>query len=227
MNLIKKNGIIFFWIVLFAHCAFIYLGKTNYQHITKLMLLPLLLIYLFLNVKRGAYQNSKTIIYIGLFASFLGDLFLIYPGNGFFIAGMAAFLITHICYTIFFLKANSVKFNKATEFVVAAVIVTIVAIKLLNFLKPYLGELALPVKIYMAAICIMTSTAANLIGDKKLKNLGLYYFLPGAILFVISDSVLAANMFLYKDTILNIVVMLSYGYAQCIFVQGFTKYLKA
>jgi len=227
MNLIKKNGIIFFWIILFAHCLFIYLEKIEYQHITKLLLIPLLFIYLILNVRKGAYQTSKTIIYIGLFASFLGDLFLIYPGNGFFIAGMAAFLITHICYIIFFLKANNLKFTKATEFVIASVVITIIAVKLLNFLKPYLGDLALPVKIYMAAICVMTATAANLIGDKKLKNLGLTYFLPGALLFVLSDSVLAINMFLYKDTILNVVVMLSYGYAQCLIVQGFAKYLKA
>lgn len=227
MKLIKVYGIIFFWIVLFAHCALIYLEKTDYQHITKLMLLPILITYLVLNVKKDAYQTSKGIIYLGLFASFLGDLFLIYPGNSFFLAGMLAFLITHICYTIFFLKANNVKFYKATEFVVTAIIITIIAIKLLDFLKPYLGEMALPVKIYMATICVMTATAANLLGDKKLKNLGLYYFLPGALLFVLSDSVLAINLFLYKDTFLNIVVMLSYGYAQCLIVQGFAKYLKA
>ncbi len=227
MNLIKKNGIIFFWVILFAHCAFIYLNKPDYQHITKLMLIPILFIYLVLNVRKGAYQNSKVIIYLGLFTSFLGDLFLIYTGNGFFLAGMTAFLITHICYIIFFLKANKVKFNNATEFAITAIIITIVAIKLLDFLKPYLGGLAFPVKIYMAAITIMTATAANLIGDKKLKNLALTFFLPGALLFVLSDSVLAINIFLYKDTILNVVVMLSYGYAQCLIVQGFTKYLKA
>lgn len=227
MNLIKKNGIIFFWIVLFAHCAFIYMEKTDYQHITKLFLIPILFIYLVLNVKKDAYQTSKTIIYVGLIASFFGDFFLIYTGNLFFVAGMIAFLITHFCYTLFFIKANNVKFNKATEFFIAAIIVIIVAIKLLTFLKPYLGALAFPVKIYMAAICIMTATAANLLGDKKLKNLGLTFFLPGAILFVLSDSVLAVNFFLYKDTVLNVVVMLSYGYAQCLIVQGFAKYLKA
>lgn len=226
MNLIKKNGIVFFWVILFAHCGFIYLEKPDYQHFTKLMLLPTLFIYLILNVRRNAYHYSKAIIYLGLLFSFLGDLLLIYPGNGFFLAGMAAFLITQICYTIFFLKANNVRFNKATEFIIAAILVTILAVKLLNFLKPYLGSLELPVKIYMAAICIMTATAANLLGDKKLKNLGISFFLPGALLFVLSDSVLALNMFLYKDTILNIVVMLSYGYAQCIIVQGFAKYLK-
>lgn len=226
MNLIKKNGIIFFWIILFAHCAFIYLDKSYYQHLTKLMLIPILFFYLALNVKKDAYQNSKVIIYLGLFTSFLGDLLLIYTGDGFFLAGMAAFLITHICYTIFFLKANNVKFNKSTEFAITAILITIVAIKLLDFLKPYLGGLTLPVKIYMAAITIMTASAANLIGDKKLKNLALSFFLPGALLFVLSDFVLAINLFLYKDTILNIVVMISYGYAQCLFVQGFAKYLK-
>lgn len=226
MQLIKKDGIFIFWVVLFAHCAFIYLGKTEYRHITKLLLIPILFFYLVQNAKKGSYPNSKLIIYAGLIFSFLGDLFLIYAGTGFFIAGMVAFMLTHICYTTFFLKAGNIKFKKATEFFIAAILVTLLSIKLLQFLKPYLGDMVIPVKIYMAAICIMSASAANLLGNKLMKVIAATCFVPGAALFVLSDSVLALNQFLYKDSFLDIVVMLSYGYAQCLLVQGFTKYLK-
>ena len=226
MQLIKKNGLFIFWVILFAHCVFIYYGKTEYRHITKLLLIPLLFTYLVLNVKKSAFHNSKNIIYAGLIFAFLGDLMLIYTGKWFFMAGMVAFMLTHICYTLFFLKAGQFQFRKATEFFLAAIVVTLLAMQLLQFLKPYLGDLLIPVKIYMAAICIMTASAANLLGNKLMKVLATTFFLPGAALFVLSDSVLALNQFLYKDPFLDIVVMLSYGYAQCLLVQGFTRYLK-
>jgi uncharacterized membrane protein YhhN len=84
-----------------------------------------------------------------------------------------------------------------------------------------------PVKIYMAAIAIMTASAANLLSNNLLKVIATTYFVPGAVLFVLSDAVLASNHFLYKDNFLDVVVMLSYGYAQCLMVQGFARYLKA
>lgn len=139
---------------------------------------------------------------------------------------MLAFIVTHIAYTTFFLKSSNVRFNKATEFVVASVLVTIVAVKLLDFLKPYLGDMIWPVKIYMAAIAIMTASASNLLSNNLLKVIATTYFVPGAVLFVLSDAVLASNHFLYKDNFLDVVVMLSYGYAQCLMVQGFARYLK-
>ncbi len=180
-----------------------------------------------MNVRKNAYPTSKRIIFIGLFAAFIGDLLLIFNGTPFFIGGMLAFIITHIAYTTFFLKCSNVRFNKATEFVIAAVLVTLVAVKLLNFLKPYLGDMIWPVKIYMAAIAVMTASAANLLSNNLLKVIATTYFVPGAVLFVLSDAVLASNHFLYKDNFLDVVVMLSYGYAQCLMVQGFARYLKA
>ncbi|MBH2005214.1 MAG: lysoplasmalogenase [Sphingobacteriia bacterium] len=226
MQLIKKDGIFIFWVLLFAHCAFIYFGKTEYRHITKLLLIPLLITYLVLNARKNAYQHSKAILYAGLVFSFLGDLFLIYSGKGFFIAGMVAFMLTHICYTTFFLKAGKIDLRKATEFFIAAIIVTLIGMKLLQFLKPYLGEMELPVKIYTIVICLMTASAANLLSSKSMKVIAAGFFVPGAALFMLSDSVLALNHFIYKDAFLNIVVMLTYGYAQCLLVQGFTRYLK-
>lgn len=227
MQIIKKQGIFIFWVVLFAHCAFIYFGETYYRNISKLFLMPILITYLLMNVRKNTHAVSKRIILIGLFAAFIGDLFLIFNGPYFFIGGMLAFIVTHIAYTSFFLKSNKVLFKKATEFVIAAVLVTIVAVKLLDFLKPYLGDMIWPVKIYMAAIAVMTASAANLLSNNLLKVIASTFFVPGAVLFVLSDAVLASNHFLYKDNFLDVVVMLSYGYAQCLMVQGFTRYLKA
>lgn len=227
MQLFKKEGIFIFWLVLFTHCAFIYLGKEQYRQVTKLLIIPTLLLFLYTNVKRQKFQTSKAIIFTGLIASFIGDALLIKQGTGWFLSGMLAFFVTHICYTIFFLRIAKVKFTNATEFAIAGVVVTVIAVKMLQFLSPYLGDMKLPVKIYVAAISVMTATAANLLGNKLLKILATSFFIPGAVLFMLSDAVLAVNHFIYHEPFLDVVVMMSYGYAQCLMVQGFTRYLKS
>lgn len=93
MQLIKKEGIFIFWLVLFTHCAFIFLGKTEYQHITKLLIMPILILFLFANVKKNRYPTSKIIIFTGLIFAFIGDALLLKSGTPWFIGGMVAFLI--------------------------------------------------------------------------------------------------------------------------------------
>ncbi len=224
---IKRHGISIFWVVLFIHCTMIYLGKQQYAQYSKLLLMPILIIFLAMNARKKNYPTSKFLIFAGLIASFFGDLCLIFNSQDLFLTGMFLFAITHICYASIFIRMAKVKFTRATEFIIASVIVAVLSIKLLQFLTPYLGEMRMPVKIYMAIIAIMVATSANLLGNKLLKVLASSFFVPGAALFVLSDAVLAANYFLYKEPFLGVVVMLSYGYAQCLMVQGFTRYLRA
>lgn len=227
MQLFKKEGIFIFWLVLFTHCAFIYLGKEEYRQITKLLIMPTLILFLFANAKKNRYPTSKFIIFTGLLFAFLGDALLLKSGSQWFIGGMIAFLITHICYTVFFLRFAKVKFTNATEFAIAAVVVSVISVKIIQFLTPYLGDMKIPVKIYVAAISVMAATAANLLGNKLLKILATSFFIPGAILFMLSDAVLAVNYFIYHEPFLDVVVMMSYGYAQCLMVQGFARYLRS
>lgn len=227
MLIIKRHGISIFWVVLFVHCAMIYTGKPQYAQYTKVLLMPILIVFLAMNARKKNYPTSKFLIFTGLVASFLGDIFLLFEPRNLFLIGMFCFAITHLCYTSIFIRMAKVKFTRATEFIIASVIVAVLSVKLLQFLTPYLGEMRMAVKVYMAVIAIMAATAANLLGNKLLKVIASSFFVPGAALFVLSDTVLAANYFLYKEPFLGVVVMMSYGYAQCLMVQGFTRYLRA
>lgn len=227
MLIIKRHGIFIFWVILFLHCAMIYTGKQQYAQYTKLLIMPLLMVYLALNARKKLYPTSKIIVFVGLMTSFIGDILLSFDGKLYFLLGMSSFAITHICYACLFIRMAKVKFTRATEFILAAVLISIVSVKLLQFLTPYLGDMRMPVKIYMAIIAIMTATAANLLGNSLLKVLAAAFFVPGAALFVLSDIALALNYFLYQEPFLGVVVMMSYGYAQCLMVQGFTRYLRA
>ncbi|MFX5530374.1 lysoplasmalogenase family protein, partial [Acinetobacter baumannii] len=64
-----------------------------------MLIMPSLILFLFANVKKNKYPTSKFIIFTGLIFAFLGDALLLKSGSQWFISGMIAFLITHICYT--------------------------------------------------------------------------------------------------------------------------------
>ena len=81
----------------------------------------------------------------------------------------------------------------------------------------------LPVRIYGVFICFMLMLAMHMpyIKDKKAGLL----MITGALLFVISDSVLAINKFYNEFNGAGIVIMLTYGIAQLLIVEGATNYI--
>lgn len=229
MQLLKKHGILIFWLVLFADCAVLYLEQNKYHAYFKLLLMPILLVYFWTNTKSKKYAVSTSLITVALVFSWLGDFFLLKERDDnslFFLLGMVSFLITHVLYIIFFIRAKPIQVVKGTEAFFGAVIAILASSQVYKYIEPNLGDLKVPVIIYMCVICIMAITATNIASSKTLRNLAIQHFIPGAGLFLLSDAVLALDTFFFKESFLGVVVMMSYGYAQCLLVQGFTKYLK-
>jgi uncharacterized membrane protein YhhN len=141
--------------------------------------------------------------------------------------GLGAFLLMQIMYILIFYKIKPLKLKKISqEAVVAVAIVAFVCFQLYKFISPELGALKIPVIVYMVFIGIMSVLAANTMSSSGRKSLAIAHFLPGAILFLISDSVLAIDKFRFNEPFLSVIVMLSYGYAQCLLAEGFTKMVK-
>lgn len=226
MELIKKHGILLFWFILYADCGLLYLNKPQYHGILKPLLMLVLMFYLAFNTTKKSFTGSKLIVFIALLASWIGDILLLEEGDGFFIAGMVAFIITHIFYSIFFFRAVSIRLSKFTEGTIAAFVFILIASQLRKFLSPHWGSFGLPIMIYMVFIGIMAILATNIARSKTMKTLAFNNFIPGAVLFILSDAIIVLNKFYFKEEFLSIVIIMSYGYAQCLMVQGFNKYLK-
>jgi uncharacterized membrane protein YhhN len=107
----------------------------------------------------------------------------------------------------------------------AAVIGLIIGAIIINHLSPKLGDLYAPVVVYMIVIATMFSSAIMISSNTNTKRYGVNYFVPGAALFVLSDSVLSLNIFAYKNVFLGVVVMFTYGFAQFFLAKGFRNYL--
>jgi len=94
---------------------------------------------------------------------------------------------------------------------------------LITFLSPYLGDMKLPVRIYGIVISFMFLLAMHMLFIKN-KNAGIWMMI-GALLFVVSDSVLAINKFYRPFEMAGIIIILTYILAQFFIIEGARRYI--
>ena len=211
---------IFFWILTFIDIAAIGYQLPNIHFLVKPLLIPVLILLL---IYTKVDNKEKWWLLTGLFFSFLGDVFLLYESRKalFFILGLASFLITHICYIIYFLKIKSTQTSLLRQQPWLAALVAGYGCSLVMLLYPGLGDLKMPVIIYAAVICSMLLCSLHVF--YKTGRPSNVYFVAGAMLFVISDSLLAVNKFFSPFPSAGILIMLTYCAAQFFIVMGFIK----
>jgi uncharacterized membrane protein YhhN len=211
---------IIFWIVVAINSIGIAAAIPILHFITKPLLIPVLLLLL-LNTKTNAPQ--KNLLLIGLVFSWLGDMFLLfeYKNALFFIFGLICFLTTHIFYIAYFLKMQSPAISLLKKQPVLLPVVIAYGITLVWFLYPHLGDLKIPVIVYAAVICTMLICSLHIF--LKVNAPANVYYLTGAALFVLSDSLLALNKFYQPFAFAGVMIMLTYCAAQYFIVQGFIK----
>ena len=129
----------------------------------------------------------RAAIMAGLLCSLSGDVFLMLPRDA-FLAGLASFLLAHLCYIAAFVSLAGVPVSAA-----AAVVLIAYGLYLLARLWPRLGKYRAPVVIYAVVLLSMAAAAYQQLESEPGLRAGLA--LGGAVLFVISDTVLALDRF--------------------------------
>ena len=216
------------WLVLFIAftAADIFLIISNIDDnrwFTKIFIMPMLAGYLI-----ASLESNKTIIFkwtiTALIFSWAGDvLLMLEPQNNiFFIFGLVAFLIAHICYINFFKIVKHKEKIRTNWLLVVPIVVYYLSLIILLF--SYLGNLKLPVIIYGFVISTMFALALHM-QQLSQRKAGMSMML-GAILFIISDSVLAINKFYQQFDLAGVIIMLTYALAQLLIVLGAVRYIK-
>ena len=213
----KQSWLILFLIVLGAHIAGIQGKNEILQFISKPLLVPVLMGY-FLFGTRGIANRLKKWILLALFFSWAGDMLLMFVSKDeiFFLLGLASFLLAHVFYIIFFHQVRVEEGVKSNPWLLVIVVIYYAA--LVSWLSPYLGDMKIPVRIYGIVISFMFMLAMHMLVIKN-KQAG-KWMMGGALLFVISDSVLAINKFYNPFDMAGVVIMITYGLAQLFIVQG-------
>lgn len=211
-----------FILLLLLHCCSIWAEWYVLSVITKLLLVPYLIfgIYFF---GRNKKRPVAPLTILALFFSFIGDLALSFSGNSAFLTGMGAFMLTHICNSVYFRKLQQNSPVTIHTRILPGIIMLVIAAGIFILLAPYLGKLTFPIIVYMFLISVMAVLATGTAEAKQIKQIGRRCFIPGAFLFVVSDSILAVNRFLLHDTTMAVLVMLTYGMAQFFLVRGYMR----
>lgn len=191
---------------------------STWHYITKPSLLIALIFY-FYTQSKGLRPKTRIVTLLALIFSLLGDILLMFVDQSpdYFILGLMSFLLAHICYCLVFLISR----NPKTNFAGATAVLCSYAFGLFYLLKDGLGNLLIPVLIYMVVILMMVMTA--FLRQKKVPTKSFILVFIGALLFVISDSILALNKFYMPLKFSGMSIMLSYALAQYLIVLGIIK----
>ena len=197
------------------------LGSETIQFVCKPLIIPAIIGFFYATTHKITSGINKWIL-LALVFSWIGDVLLMFQDKDslFFLAGLSSFLLAHIFYIIFFHLLRVKENLKSNPWLLVIVVVYYAA--LISFLSPYLGDMKLPVRIYGIVISFMFMLAMHMLYIKN-KPAGRWMMI-GALLFVISDSILAINKFYQPFEFANILIMLTYGFAQFYIVRGAAYY---
>lgn len=165
----------------------------------------MVLLMLFLNEQfRLKHSTFSKLILFGLFFSWIGDIALMVSKIGhFFIIGLGSFLIAHLGYSVAFYNniRNSNKGFNYSKVAAYSILFLLVTVPFFYYIKDGLvfmrdgveQNLTIPVLAYTIVITVMgmfSSWRHNHVNHKSF-----YWMLVGAVMFILSDCVLALNIF--------------------------------
>jgi uncharacterized membrane protein YhhN len=190
--------------------------------LTKVLLMPLLALILL--IPKSRFTPIHILTFTALVFSWAGDILLEFTGAGelFFLAGLLSFMVTQILYSVIFAKTMG---TSVTASMLPMVLPVLVYGMLLNgWLYPDLGSMRVPVIIY--SLVILTMLALALIRAVSGSAEGRYLVLTGAILFVMSDSLIAISRFAHPIAGSGILIMATYITGQFLIIKGIKSHVK-
>ncbi|HEX8185293.1 MAG TPA: lysoplasmalogenase [Blastocatellia bacterium] len=165
---------------------------------------------------RSLRSRDGLILGVSLLFSSVGDVFLALGAERLFVFGLGSFLIAHLLYIALFVRnwPKPFKSSAAQKRVVA--LLTLYSAAMLAWLWPGLGRLGLPVTVYLCAITAMGVTA-TLAGFQTRR------VITGALLFILSDSLIAIDKFKTPVEYGDYLIWGTYYLGQLLIVTGFLR----
>ena len=180
----------------------------EYRIVSKVMIVASLI---GLYIGKAVRQNE--LFLLGLIFALLGDAFLLFTTDDFFMIGLGCFLVMQLCYSRIFYRKRRIPRSRDKAVVAGLVLLPVI---FLSLTWNTLADLQWPVAVYSAAITTML-----ILAYLRHAALGGYRLvLVGSILFVVSDILLAVDKFVAALPIGGILVMLLYAAAQYLIVTG-------
>lgn len=136
----------------------------------------------------GASGVYRAGVLAGLALCMAGDMMLMFPQNRrAFLAGLIFFLLGHVAYGVTFTVLGGFRPYDA----ISAAILLAAGCLFFLYLRPTLGSMQGPVIVYILVITFMVNRGVSLFGSQAFSATQAWMIALGAILFYVSDVILA------------------------------------
>jgi len=162
---------------------------------------------------RQLKSTNGRLLALGLLISSAGDVFLRIDGVGLFVQGLASFLIAHLCYVAVFVRLTERPLALSGFKKVSIALLLIYGAALAAWLMPHLGAYTAPVLVYAVAITAMGVTSV-------MSGFSKPWVALGAVLFILSDSAIAVDKFLFSVEGIGYFIWPSYYIGQLLIMTG-------
>ena len=214
--------LILFFLATVLHLVSIEGAWIPLESFTKPLIVLSLLGYYLLNTR------IRSIVFIvALIFCCLGDSLLLFQSGNetFFMMGLGSFLIAHIFFIVSYRRHCFVHPGakaEGTQKVRLAFPVVLAGTGLVVVLYPWLGALKIPVMLY--ALVLMLMVVSAILRLDRTNTASFWMVLSGALLFMVSDSVLAINKFLNPVPHASLWIMVTYSTALYFIVEGIHRH---
>jgi len=191
------------------------------MYFTKPLILVSVITYFILSKNQKNIAGSAFFT-AGLFFALFGDIFLMIQEMDLFIPGLASFLVMQVLYAYAFYLDNPQKLMSGFVFLRLAPFL-LFAIIFYFILQPHLSGIAMKVAVAIYSLSIAAMTWMSFMRQNKVSNQSFFLVFTGAILFMISDSIIAVDKFIIAVPFNTIWVMGTYCLAQYLITTGFLK----
>jgi len=188
----------------------------QFRILTKPMVVISILVFFLI---QQVDKKTRLLVTTALLFSLVGDIQLIYSGDSdmLFLGGVSAFLVAHIMYIIQFSRTR----NRDIGYLAPLLVLSVYALSMYWYLSDSLNNMAIPVGVYIVVYLAMILSAY--LRDDSMTDNSYICVLSGALLFMLSDSIVAITRFKSDIPYSGALVMGIYGTAQLLMVLGILK----
>lgn len=153
-------------------------------------------------------------IFGGLLLGLVGDVALEFEGATAFLIGLSSFLAGHLAYVLAFARIRSARYWFSLKIIPLWLVAGLAFVWLFPHAAKPEGSMVGPVAFYIVVISLMVSGAAALSASPNLSRAFKTLVLAGAILFFLSDLLVAVNAFISNKFLHSLILLPLYYTAQ-------------
>jgi len=219
--------IVFFCIILIGECYALYTKNYTLRFYTRTLLIPVLFLRVF---NKEVFFSMHFFVYLSLLLTWFGDILNLITDLKIQYLASAFYTVSYISFGIVFYNFSNIK-KMFVNYIFFALFAIIGVIVFFFFYFPALSDRLPIIHLVTHAIVLLFVLIWSFNTSKDLGNIGIRYFVPSAILMILTNVVYAIDFYkintlytkyyyLERHTSIDVVVAVFFSMYILLFTQG-------